>query len=190
MAMNPRFLLLAILVAGCGGKAIEDDTNSTDAASNGDVSIPADGNISVPTDAGTMDYCKAASDRATRCMSDTFSLTQCQEQLACYQRALRPEAYTPLLTCLANRPCGTSDDRCVADAAQKYITDPVVQDWVKTCNEKRNACTGAFSDDYCGYEFGLFNDTLRTNVKTCLSRSCAEVRTCFNTVFAAVGCSN
>lgn len=193
--MTYRGLFLAcVLIAGCGGKAIDDDSTTDGGAdtstSSSDAQIPSDGNIPVATDSGTKDYCTAAAERAARCMTGPFSATECQNQVACYQRALRPEVYTPLLTCFATRACGTSDDRCVAEQASKYISDPVVQDWVKTCNEKRTACMNAWTDDYCGYEFGLMNDTLRTNLKTCLARSCAEVRTCFDTVFAALGCNN
>jgi hypothetical protein len=190
--MTYRALLFACaLVVGCGGKSVGDDTVTDGGTTTGDsATIPADGNIPIATEAGTVDYCKASADRAARCMSGAFSLDECQRQLACYRSALRPEAYTPLLTCFATRDCGTSDDKCVAKESQKFITDPVVSDWVKTCNEKRSACTGSFGDDYCGYEFGLMTDTLRANMKTCLSRSCAEVKTCFDTVFAALGCNN
>jgi hypothetical protein len=187
-------LLFCALVVGCGGKSVGDDSTTdggTDGSTTGDAQqIPPDGNVIVVTDGGApLDYCKAAADRAARCMTDSFTKAECEQQLACYQKVLRPENYTPLLTCLANRPCGTSDDRCVAEQAQKYISDPAVSDWVKTCIEKRNSCTGAFPDDYCGYEFGLMNDTLRNNMKTCLARSCVEISTCFNTVFAALGCN-
>lgn len=196
MPMSARFLLLAAFLFGCGGKAIADDTVATDsgaATNDGGSSSDAliilpDGNVVVPTDAGATDYCSAASERATRCMSEGFSLSRCHEQLACFKQAVRPDALSTLLTCFATRPCGTSDDRCVAQSAEKFITDPAVQSWVKDCNDKRRACEGSFSDDYCGYEYGLFTDALRTKMQTCLSRSCAEVRTCFDTVFAAAGC--
>ena len=185
------FLLLSLMIVGCGGKSVGDDSNTTDSGtSTGDsATIPEDGNIPIATDAGTVDYCKASADRAARC-GGSFSLTECQEQLACYRRALRPEAYTPLLTCFATRECGTSDDRCVAQESQKYISDPVVSDWVKSCNEKRSACMGGFSDDYCGYEFGIMTDALRASLKTCIAKPCAEIRTCFDTTFAALGCNN
>jgi hypothetical protein len=137
-----------------------------------------------------MDFCKAMEERDMRCMSGDFVLSECQKQLGCFRSALRPEAVTPLLTCFATRPCGTSDDRCVAQSAEKYISDPVVKDWVNSCLSKRMTCGGSFADDYCGYEFGMFSDTLRTKMKACLSSSCAEVKTCFDTVFAAVGCNN
>ncbi len=182
------FFLVCALLGGCGGSTIGDDTNTVDGGA--DTQVPSDGNIPIATEAGTKDYCSAVADRAARCMTGPVDLAQCQAQVACYQRALRPEVYTPLLTCFATRPCGTSDDRCVAEQAQKYISDPVVQDWVKTCTEKRNSCTGAFADDYCGYEFGLMTDSLRADMKTCLSRSCAEVKTCFQTVMTALGCNN
>lgn len=186
MAYRALLIVCAVL-AGCGGKAIDDDSTTTDAGADTST-MPADANIPIATDSGTKDYCTAAAERAARCMTGPFDMTECQAQLGCYQRGLRPEVYTPLLTCFATRPCGSSDDRCVAEQAQKYITDPAVQDWVKTCNEKRTSCGDSFSDDYCGYEFGLMTDALRANMKTCLARSCAEVETCFDTVVAALGC--
>jgi hypothetical protein len=189
-----RFLLLAILTAGCGGKAIADDNNTVDGATDssttsGDGAAVTDTTVTLP-DGAPVDFCAVAAERAAKCDSGTFSATECAAQLRCYKNILRSEEYSPFLTCLATRECGVKDDDCVAKSAMKYITDPVVQSYVKACNEKRTACGGGFSDDYCGYDHGLMNDEVRAKMKTCIERSCAEVRDCFDVVLAAVGCDN
>lgn len=190
-----RFLLLAILALGCGGKAIADDNNTVDGSTDSSTKPPTDGSAVTDTavilpDGAPVDFCAAAADRATRCGSGSFSAAECQEQLRCYKNILRADEYSPFLSCLSTRECGVSDDSCVAKQAMKYITDPAVQSYVKACNEKRAACSGGFADDYCGYNHGLMNDDVRSKMRTCIERSCAEIRDCFNVVLEAVGCNN
>lgn len=187
------YLLLALLVAGCGGKATTDDF-ANDAATGSDTSTKSDGATTVTDSTPTMpdgapfDFCTALSERATKCGTGPISATECQQQQRCYQTVVRAEDYSPLLTCFATRECGVKDDECVAKQAMKYITDPWTQAYVKACNEKRTACASGFSDDYCGYDHGLLNDDIRAKFKLCLDRSCAEIRDCFNTITAAAGC--
>jgi hypothetical protein len=191
----------ALVLVACGGKAIESDTN-TDGSTTGDSSTTGDTSTSTTdsststtdtaslpkTETGSIDYCAAMAERAMKCGSSGFDKATCESQLVCYRNAMRPGEYDAIATCLATRDCMTKDDTCVANVAMKYITDPWTQNYVKTCNEKRTACMNIFSDDHCGYDHGLLKDELRAKFDLCLSRSCAEIKDCFNTVTAAVGC--
>lgn len=190
-----RFLFLSALLVGCGGKT--DDTSSTTDAATDSTSSNTDGSSVTDTtpvtlpDGAPLDFCAAAAERAARCETGTFNADECQQQLRCYQNVVRAADYSPLLTCFATRECGVKDDDCVAKQAMNYITDPVVQAYVKACNEKRAACAEAgvtFSDDYCGFDHGAMTDETRAKKTTCVGLSCAEIRDCFDTIFAAAGC--
>lgn len=188
-----RLMLLVPLLGACGGKAVAEDFN--DAATTSDTTTTTGDTNSTVTDTNTtlpdgapFDFCKAAAERAAKCMTGAPDPMECAQQQRCFQTIMRPEDYSPLLTCLATRACDVKDDTCVANHAMKYITDPAVQSYVKTCNEKRTACGGGFSDDYCGYDHGLLKDDVRAKLMTCLSRSCAEVKDCFDVIYAAAGC--
>ncbi len=192
-----RFLILSALVVGCGGKT-DDTSTTTDAATDttasGDGSTVTDTTPVTLPDGAPLDFCAAAAERAVRCETGTFSAVQCEQQLRCFKNVARPADLSPLLTCLSTRECGVKDDDCIAKRAMNYISDPVVQAYVKTCNEKRTACSAGgmstFSDDYCGFDHGVMNDDVRAKMKSCVERSCAEIRDCFDTVLAAVGCNN
>lgn len=184
-------------MVACGGKATEDefnsdaasDSSSSDTSSTSDSSTTTSDTSTLPkTDGGSVDYCKALAERATKCGSTPPDALSCERELTCYRTLLRPEDYDPLVTCLATRDCATKDDTCVANTAMKYISDPWTQNYVKACNEKRTACMSGFADDYCGYDHGLMKDEWRTKFQACLSRSCAEIKDCFNTITEAAGC--
>lgn len=185
------FLIATMFLAACGGKANIDETigdaSTTDSATGSDTAVATSDAIP-KAETGAPDYCKAGADRAARCDSGSFDALNCEKQVACIRTIARPGEAEPLLTCIMTRECGVSDDKCVAQSAMKYITDPVVQKYVKTCNEKRTACGAPFSDDYCGYDYGIYSDDLRSKMQTCVERSCAEVKDCFQTVIAATGC--
>jgi hypothetical protein len=200
--MAKRALALAALLAvGCGGTvspstndAAVGDTSSADAAAgdtrtSSDTAAPIDTGVPPPVDVGPLpfDYCKELGNRASKC-GDGFDPTGCAKQLACYDTIVRTEARDELLRCFATRDCAVSDDKCAAASAAKYTTDPVVSEYVKTCTEKRAACTGAFADDYCGFDHGLFTDEYRAKTRACLDQPCSAVAECFRTIFRAAGC--
>ncbi|MBI2394646.1 MAG: hypothetical protein HYV09_34070 [Deltaproteobacteria bacterium] len=181
-------LVVCALVVGCGGKTAETiaDTGATgDGATGADA---PDAAIDTRLDGAAFDYCKASADRAAKCGTGAVDPAECAAQLSCYRTIVRSSELDPLLVCFATRECTKKDDQCVADAASKYLSDPAVQAYVKACNEKRTACGGGFSDDYCGYDHGLLTDDARAKLKACVERSCAEVSDCFDVVFTAAGC--
>ena len=196
--MKHLLLGAALLLVACGGKATDETSfndAATDGSTTGDSSTTTTDSSTTTTDAtipktetGMLDYCAALSERATKCGTGSFDKMQCEAQLTCFKNVMRDGEYDPLMTCIATRDCSTKDDTCVANAAMKYITDPWTQNYVKACNEKRTACGGTFADDHCGYDHGLMKDELRAKFDLCLSRSCAEIRDCFNTITAAAGC--
>lgn len=165
-------------LAACGGTTVDDgnaDASPSDSAST-------DSGMSAAT------YCAALQARDTKCGTDSYDATNCQKQHTCFQTIVRPEDRNALLSCFATRACDVSDDRCVADASAKYLSDPVVSAYVKACTEKRTACSSSFGDDFCGYDIGMFTDEYRAKVRACLDKPCAEVSTCFGAVVSAAGC--
>jgi hypothetical protein len=172
-------LLVLFFAVGCSSSTTE---------SAGDASTASDGasTSDVTTYDAPADFCKALADRAMRC--ETGAPSDCSKQLACYQAAVRPEDQGNLLGCLAERDCKTIDDKCVANAASKYQSDGTVKSYVDACLAKRTSCSNAFSDDYCGYDYGLFVDSMRAAVKACLDKPCEEVKACVQAAYATAGC--
>ncbi|MGZ3423864.1 MAG: hypothetical protein ACXVEE_38735 [Polyangiales bacterium] len=188
-----RFTFLFLLLAGCGGTTSPDTPNGDATPSDGSAS-DSTGTVSDGTtlsdgstvDTAGFDFCASLKDRAMKC--DAGPVANCEQQLGCYNSIMRPEDRPGLLTCFATRDCSTSEDKCVADASLKYMSDPTVSAFVGACNDKRTACMSSFANDYCSYDIGLFTDEARAKVSACVSKPCAEVKTCFDTVFASYGC--
>jgi len=161
------------------------ESSTSDASTTSDSSSTSD---SVVSDVSVADFCAQTEARIIKCEAGTFDKVKCANQLACYQTLVRPEDKAPFLSCLANRACGVSDDKCVAEVAMKYTTDPTVSAYVKACAEKRTACSGSFADDFCAYDHGLFTDEYRAKMKACVDKPCAEIGPCFDTIITAAGC--
>lgn len=168
-----RSLLLAsALLAGCG---------------SAETTTPRDAGATADADAGPSPFCKQVEARAITCLDDWDPRT-CAALEACVQAIVRAEEREPIVSCLTARACDATEDRCWADAAGKYATDPAVTAYVKACTEKRTACADAFSADVCGPEFGVLRDDLRPKVSACLGKPCGDVADCHQAALQSAGC--
>lgn len=168
--MRRSIALLTVLI-GCSSSSSTTTTPSGDAA----------------TESGVFDYCKETEAREKKC-GDTFNAAECSAQLTCLTTVMRPADREELLRCFATRECTESDDSCVAEVSMKYGSDTAVTAYTKACLEKRTACSGSFTDDICGADYGMFNDTVRAQLKACIEKPCAEVFDCYIGVLDANGC--
>lgn len=170
-----RFLLVAFALSAVACSPSVSNETPSDGGTSGDTSL-------------SFDYCKEVEARTVRCEAGVYDAATCTKQLGCYTTIVRSEDRNGLMDCFAKRACGVSDDTCVGTASAKYASDATVTAYIKACTDKRTACSAAFPDDYCGADWGLFTDDVRSKVKACLDKPCADVSPCFQAIYAAAGC--
>ncbi len=108
------------------------------------------------------------------------------EREACFVAAVRDDAQTPLLRCLANRGCDQNDDGCYSQVSATYPGDAEHRD---ACRARHDACIGddgasTFGDDWC-WEQSLFRPELAASLRACLDLECAEIDDCLDRTFPA-----
>ncbi|MEO7093215.1 MAG: hypothetical protein ABI175_08190 [Polyangiales bacterium] len=189
---RPTLVLCTLLAIGCGGSVSPSTSDAgvgADTSTAGDSASPTDTGVPTPFEVGRgpLDFCKEAGNRASIC-GDGFDPTKCKQELGCYQTIVRPGDADELLRCFVTRDCGVSQDKCVAGVASKHTSEPAVSEYVATCTKRRTDCTGAFADDYCGFDYGLFGDDFRVKMRSCLEQPCAAISECFRTITTAAGC--
>jgi hypothetical protein len=182
--------LLGSLVVGCGGTVStpsNDATVPTDSSSDG--ASPGDTSLTLP-DGAPFDYCKALSERATKCGA-SFDAVKCARDQGCASRALKPADANAYLGCLATRDCATAEDTCLSAAAAKYTTDPTAEAYSKACLDTRATCTSGatYSNDLCGVYHGMLVPDALAKLRACFDKPCAEAKTCYDTVIASYGCN-
>jgi hypothetical protein len=164
-------LLPLVLVVGC----------------NPSTSLTADGGDPL---AAWQAYCPQQATRAMAC-GQGGDQAACLARAPCNARLIRPELTAPLIQCLLARPCGQNDDGCFSQAGQARASLPAVKSYQDSCFAKLSQCRAAqapFLDDLCA-GFGVTPDPVLEMARSCLSRPCAEVSSCFDAFVAGLGCT-
>jgi len=167
----------------------EDASTPTDSSSGSDTSTtPPDSHVVLP-DGATFDYCKAVSERATKCGTG-YDPVRCARDQGCFTRAIKPDDGNAYLVCVATRDCGTSEDSCLSAVAAKYTTDPTAQAYSKACFDRRATCTAdtAYADDLCGIYHGMLLPDILAKLKACFDKPCADAKICYESIVAGYGC--
>jgi hypothetical protein len=117
----------------------------------------------------------------------------CKAEFTCMEAAMRADVLDKAVACEHARACDTNDDACYSVEALGLTPSAAAMTFRTDCQAKRTTCANegtSFADDYC-YTAAMFEDATISTLSTCLSGACADVRTCFETAFAAAapGCN-
>ncbi len=102
--------------------------------------------------------------------------TKCQTQYA----HIRDEFFDAFVACFVNQ-CTKTQEMCATEAYPAAPRRPIDDTYLNSCLARRNACSAAFSDDYCGSQ--LFDEAAVMTAMTCLEKPCAEISMCLRTAF-------
>ncbi len=128
----------------------------------------------------TLEWCTAYDDWDTRCgdtPSETIDECRMNPDSRCLARALRADLASPMIACINDLTCDTSDDRCYAAEGLGAEPSPAASGFRDRCLAVRETCTG-FSNDYCFLD--ILSDETIAAVDACLDGPCGEVGGCFD----------
>ncbi len=110
-------------------------------------------------------------------------LTKCLASQQCWSDAIYGGAQAALRDCLANRPCGKSDDSCYGD---NTYANPAFAKFKQDCLAKREACKGAtFADDVCLVP--IVSTSIIDSTAACFAKDCAAATSCVNAARRMIG---
>ena len=135
---------------------------------------------SLDSDEFAIEWCTAYDDRDARC-GDTPSETvdECRRSpdAQCLAQALRPDLASPMVACLNDLACDTSDDGCYSAEGLGAEPSSAAIAFRDRCLAKRETC-GNFSDDYCFLD--IVDDATVAASDACLDDACDEVGDCLD----------
>jgi len=166
------------------GESSDSGYSNLDAAGGSDAH---DGD-SVSTDA----YCAAVAARYAKCHDGaTDPDERCRMQAACWSVIFRPEAVSPLMTCLGSRECTKNDDACVAEVGRSLPESAGEKEYLAACTTRLAECAGSFSDDWCtdgDIPWRLLRDPMYAKLKECFPMACTAIKDCLKNTLTDPAC--
>lgn len=136
--------------------------------------------------------CNAVCGQAVKCdPSEAKCASECPAETAKYQGKWSAAFVNFASSCFETLACDANEETCIANF--KAI-DPAYPDIpeVQSCLARRSECLAAtsdggitttFADDYC-HTIAILTTSARAEANACLSKACAEIRTCLVTAGA------
>lgn len=130
--------------------------------------------------------CNALCGRAVKCdPTETKCAAECPAETAKYQGKWSAAFVNFASTCFETLACDANEETCIANFK---AVDPAYPDIpeVNSCLARRAECmaatsdgglTTSFADDYC-HTIAVMSSSGRAEASGCLSKACAEIRTC------------
>ena len=153
------------------------------------LALGACGDDTVDPEQFSLEWCTAYDDWDTRC-GDTptpGAIDECRmdPEIQCFAAAIRPDLTSPMIACINDLSCDTSDDECYAAEGLGEQPSAAALAFRARCLALRDTCT-EFSNDFCFLDI-LSDETIEA-ADACLDGACGDVRDCFDAAIFG-GCS-